>query len=227
MPIFRPRAIVFDVSETLFDLESLRTPFANAGLPAQSLELWLARVQRDGFAHAAAGTFAAFPDLAAFHLRELLQSRSPAAEAHVERILDALRVVPPHPDVLPGLARLRDADVRMATMTNGTVELTSGWLERSGLRSYFAQVLDVSETMRWKPRREPYVHAARQLGVQEELCALISVHPWDVHGATCAGLMGAWLNRHGTPYAEMMNPPTVQAGTLDELAQRLLDRPQW
>ena len=227
MPNCRPRAIVFDVNETLFDLEPLRTPFANAGLPAQSLELWLARVQRDGFAHAAAGTFAAFPDLAAFHLRELLQSRSPVAEAHVERILDALRAVPPHPDVAPGLARLRDADVRLAALTNGTVELTSGWLERSGLRSYFERVLDVSEGMLWKPRREPYVRAAKQLGVQPELCALISVHPWDIHGATCAGLMGAWLNRHGTPYPEMMNPPTAQAGTLEELVKCLLARPQW
>ena len=42
----------------------------------------------------------------------------------------------------------------------------------------------------------------------------------------CAGLMGAWLDRHGTPYPEMMNPPTTQARTLEELVQSLLERPR-
>jgi 2-haloacid dehalogenase len=227
MPSYRPKAIIFDVTETLFDLESLRAPFADAGLPALALEAWLARVRRDGFAHAAAGTFAAFPDLAAYHLRELVPGRAEEAAAHVARILEALRTVPPHPDVVPGLARLHHADVHLATLTNATVELSSRWLEQSGLRTYFARVLDASEAMLWRPRREPYVRAAKQLGVEPELCAFVSVHPWDIHGAMCAGLMGAWLDRRGTPYPETMNAPTTQARTLDELADRLLARPQW
>ena len=38
---------------------------------------------------------------------------------------------------------------------------------------------------------------------------MISSHPWDIHGATCAGLVGAWLDRLGEAYPEMMNPPHV------------------
>jgi 2-haloacid dehalogenase len=227
MPAVRPDAIIFGVTETLFDLTPLRTSFAAAGLPGEALELWFARVLRDGIAHAAAGTFAAFPDLAAFHLGQLLEGRADQPDAHVARILDALRDLPAHPDVEPALGRLRDGGVRLATLSNGTVELTSRWLDQSGLRGYFAQVLDVSGAMLWKPRREPYVNAAKQLGVAVELCAVISVHPWDVHGATCAGMMAGWLDRQHRTYPELMNPPTVQARTLDELARRLLDRPRW
>jgi 2-haloacid dehalogenase len=227
MAIYRPQAVLFDTNETLFDLTPLRPRFEEAGLPAQALELWFARVLRDGIAAAAAGTFAAFPELAAYHLRDLLGVRPGARDARVDRILDALRDLPPQPDVAGAIERLRRAGIRRATLTNGTVELATGWLERSGLLPHFEQVLDVSETMAWKPRAAAYVGAAKKLRVDVEHVALVSAHPWDIHGATCAGMMGAWVDRQGREYPEVMNPPNVTGRTLEELAGKLLDLPEW
>jgi len=227
MPIWRPEAIIFDVSDTLFNTEPLRTRFGQAGLPSGALDIWLARVQRDGIANAAAGTFVAFQDVAAFHLKSLLGFHSADAIGQLDSILAAFREIPPHADVEAGLARFREGEARMATLTNEPAELTSVWLERSELRHYFEQVFDTSAVMAWKPRPEPYVYAARELGLATERTALVSAHPWDIHGATCAGLVGAWLHRPGAAYPQMMNPPDVQADTLDELAGRLLHLPRW
>jgi 2-haloacid dehalogenase len=227
MPTWRPEAILFDACETLFNPGPLRKPFEQAGLPGSALDIWLARVQGDGMAHAATGTFAAFEDLAEFHLRGVSRDYSADASAHVNAVLEAWRQLPPHPDVEPGLELIRDGQVRRATLTNEPSELTSAWLESGGLRSYFEGVIDASAVMAWKPRSQTYVHASDELGSAIERTALISAHPWDIHGATCAGLVGAWLNRTGAPYPAMMNPPQFQASTLAELADRLLELPRW
>ncbi len=227
MPIWRPEAIVFDASDTLFDPEPVRKRFEQAGLAGDALDIWFARVQRDGMAHAAAGTFVAFQDLSAFHLKSVLGTHARDAIDPTDGILKAFREIRAHPDVETGLERIRRGEVRRALLTNEPSELTSQWLERSGLRHYFEQLFDASMVMAWKPRPEPYTYAARELGSAVERTALVSTHPWDIHGATCAGLVGAWLHRPGAVYPEMMNPPHVQADTLDELAARLLHLPRW
>lgn len=41
---YRPKAIVFDVNETLFSIESIRSRFESLGLPRHALEWWFAVV---------------------------------------------------------------------------------------------------------------------------------------------------------------------------------------
>ena len=45
-----PRVVVFDVNETLSDLQPLRPSLEAAGVPGALLETWFAAVLRDGFA---------------------------------------------------------------------------------------------------------------------------------------------------------------------------------
>lgn len=112
--------------------------------------------------------------------------------------------------------------LRMATLSNGAAEVAATLLERAGLAELVERRLSVDEVQRWKPAPEPYLYAARELGVPAEQCALIAVHPWDVDGAKRAGLQGAWLNRSNNPYPAFFEAPDATAGTLGGLADALL-----
>lgn len=68
----RPHIVAFDVIETLFSMEPLRTRFQEAQLPPDKLELWFAKILRDGFALAAADVFQPFQQVAAGTLAVLL-----------------------------------------------------------------------------------------------------------------------------------------------------------
>ncbi len=61
----RPNVVVFDVNETLSDMEPLRTRFVDIGAPGHLLEGWFVATLRDGFALTAAGAYAEFSDVAA------------------------------------------------------------------------------------------------------------------------------------------------------------------
>jgi len=120
-----------------------------------------------------------------------------------------------------GIRRLADAGVRMATLTNGAAEVAEDLLERTRLADLVERFLSVDEVRRWKPAPEPYLHAARELGVPPEQCALVAVHPWDVDGAKHAGLRAAWLNRRRITYPNFFETPDAIGETLGALAREL------
>jgi 2-haloacid dehalogenase len=211
----RPTFVLFDVNETLPDLQPLRARFEEVGAPGQLLELWFASTLRDGFALTAAGAYADFRTVALGVLRGQLAHvealRGDAGEA-AEHIVAGFGELDVHPDVPDGVRRLANAGVRMATLTNGAAEVAEKLLERAGL----------SEVRRWKPAPEPYQHALRELAVSPAECVLVAAHPWDIDGAKRAGLQAAWLNRKRAPYPDFVERPDATAETLGGLAEALL-----
>jgi 2-haloacid dehalogenase len=220
-----PSVALLDVNETLSDLAPLAERFEDLGAPGDLLPTWFAATLRDGIALAASGRYADFPDVARGALRQLLARigglGSPLDEA-AEHVLAGIGTLPVHPDVEPGLRRMRDAGLRTATLTNGSAATAEALLDRAGLADLVERNLDVSEVGRWKPAPEPYQHACRTLGVAPSAAVLIAVHPWDVHGAMCAGLRGAWLDRHGDPYPSVFLAPDASASDLPALVDHLI-----
>ena len=216
-----PAVAILDVNETLSDLTPLRKRFAELGAPPDLLETWFAATWRDGVSLAAAGAYADFQDVARAALRSHLAGeadlRRPLEEA-AEYVLEGVAQLSPHPDVAPGLRRLRERGIRAATLTNASVATAAGLLERAGLAELVERNLSVSEVGRWKPAPETYRYACAALGVAEHDAVMIAVHPWDVDGAQRAGLRGAWLDRDGHPWPEVFTAPAISGRSLPELA---------
>jgi 2-haloacid dehalogenase len=212
-----PALVIFDVNETLSDLEPLRPRLEGAGLPGSLLEVWFASTLRDGIAPAAAGGYADFRAVGLGVLAEL-----GAAPADAEHVLAGLADLEVHPDVPEGMRRLAEAGVRMATLTNGAAANGARLLERAGLADLVERTPSVEAVGRWKPAPEPYLYAARECGLPPERCVVVAVHPWDVDGAIRAGLRGGWLDRRGRPYPGVFRAPDATGETLGALADALL-----
>jgi 2-haloacid dehalogenase len=221
----RPTLVLFDVNETLSDLQRLRARFEEVGAPGRLLELWFTSTLRDGFALTAAGAYADFRTVALGVLRGLLTEvealrRDPGDAA--EHIVAGFGELDVHRDVPEGVRRFAQAGVRMATLSNGAAEVAEKLLERAGLDDQVEGRLSVEEVRRWKPAPEPYRHAVRELGASPGECVLVAVHPWDIDGAKRAGLQAAWLNRKRDTYPDFFERPDATAATLGGLAEMLL-----
>ena len=193
----RPDVVAFDVNETLVSLE----PIAQL-LPDGMLPLWFARILRDGFALAVTGEASTFPELGRAHLAGVVDDPDAVVARFAE--LDA------YPDVRPAMERLREADVRVVTLTNGSAANTEVLLERKGLSDLVERCLSADAVGVWKPRPEPYLYAAESCGVAAGGLALVAVHSWDIHGAKRAGLTAAWCSRlEGRPVAPLAGADVV------------------
>lgn len=216
--------VVFDVNETLSDMAPLAGRFADVGADRGLAATWFATVLRDGFALAAAGTRAPFATIARTNLRIALTRHGldrPLEDA-VDHVLAGLPLLGVHPDVPEGVQVLRDAGLRMVTLTNGATSVAERLLGDAGLLDAFERLLSVDDAGVWKPAPASYAYAARTCGVDVADLVLVAVHPWDVAGAVAAGARAAWINRAGGPYPGYFAPPTVTGASLPEVARALV-----
>lgn len=211
------KVVVFDVNETLSDMAPLARRFADVGLPEHQLATWFAGVLRDGFALAAAGDSRSFADIAAANLG--------LDQEAVEHVLGGFADLDVHPDVAEGMRRLSAAGYRLVTLTNGSVAMSEQMFARAGVAHLLEHRLSVADAGRWKPAPEPYRYAAQVCGVEPSRMALVAVHPWDVHGAQRAGLVGAWVSRDGGGYPPYLPEPDLTVSGIGDLADRLDEHP--
>jgi 2-haloacid dehalogenase len=218
-----PSVIALDVNETLSDMRPLAAELERLGAPRHFLGTWFASVLRDGLALTLAGGYADFIDVARAVLRSLLatvDSLKEEPERATDLVLSVMRELPLHPDVRPGLERLRASGIRLVTLTNGSVENARGLLERGGV-SGVERCISVEEVRHWKPAPQSYKHAVNQCGVAPHEMMLVAVHPWDIDGAKRAGLHGAWINRDRVPYPEPFWRPDFVCRDFQALADEL------
>ena len=99
-------------------------------------------------------------------------------------------------DALPCLGALRDAGLRLATVTNAAGAHQRAKLEALGLVSVFDAVLISGELGVAKPHRKIFRTACATLGVHPAQAVHVGDRlDMDAQGARDAGLHGVWLDR--------------------------------
>ena len=219
----RPRLLIFDVNETLSDMSPMAKRFEDVGAPAHLAATWFAGLLRDGFALTAVDSSASFAHIAAESLKGGLHGvpLNRGATDAISHIMEGFLGLPVHADVPDGVAALGGLGIRLVTLSNGSASVAEALLGRAGIREHFEHLLTVEDAGRWKPAPEAYAHALQQCGVQPQDAMLVAVHPWDIDGASRAGLSTAWVNRTGGPYPEYFEAADLRAASLMDLAEQL------
>ena len=131
--------------------------------------------------------------------------------------------------VAEALQLLREADLRLACVTNKPREFTIPLLERLGLAHHFAVVVAGDDVQATKPDPALLLTACDRLGVAPPAALMIGDSINDVLAARAAG-MGTMLvetgYNEGAPAATLRGGPGVEAvvPTLLEAAQALIAR---
>ncbi len=219
----RPAVVVFDVNETLSDLTPMAQRFAEIGLPEHLAPTWFASVLRDGFALAAVGSSARFVEIAGEVLKTQLRQAGVQTDPDeaVRVVLEGFLALEVHPDVVHGVRALRDAGLRLVTLSNGGAQVAERLLSGAGVRDAFEHVLSVEEAGIWKPAPAAYGYAARVCGVDLAATVMVAVHPWDTDGGARAGMRTAYVDRTGVGFPGHLTPPDLTVRGIDDLARQL------
>jgi 2-haloacid dehalogenase len=218
------RVCVFDVNETLLDLGALDPHFERVFGDAGVRRAWFLQLLQSALVSTVTGVYSDFGTVGAAAL-EMIAEREGVdlPEEDEQEILGGMRELPPHPEVAKSLEKLREAGLRMATLTNSTREVAEAQMENSGLRGYFEQILSADAVKRLKPAPEPYRMAADSLGVEIGQVRLVAAHFWDVAGALRAGCAAAFVARPGMVLDPLVERPDVIGVDLREVADRILE----
>jgi len=218
------RICVFDVNETLLDLGALDPQFERVFGDAGVRRAWFLQLLQSALVATVTGAYSDFGRVGAAALEMTAQRQGVTlSDEDKSQILGGMRELPPHPEVTESLSLLRDAGLRLATLTNSTQQVAEAQMENSGLRDYFEQTLSADAVQRLKPAPEPYRMAAESLGVDVGGIRLVAAHAWDVAGALRAGCAAAFVARPGMVLDPLVERPDVVGADLREVAERILE----
>jgi len=218
--------IVFDVNETLLDLESLNPVFTRIFHDPAAMRLWFANLITYSEALTLAGVYVPFTDIGPAVLQMLAATRDVEISASDGAELnDRFATMPPHPEVPAALRRLRAHGFRLFTLTDNTLAVSGRQLEHGGIIEEFERRFSVDETVRrHKPAPEAYHSVATALGVDPGGICLIASHVWDTIGAGAAGWQAALILREGNAPLGVGPQPDYIGKDLDAIADQLIER---
>jgi 2-haloacid dehalogenase len=218
-----PRVIVFDVIETLLDLNTLAPQFERVFGDAASLHDFFSQMLQSAFAITVAGIYADFGAVARAALKMTAERRGiELSEQGMMQILGGIRSLPAHPEVPASLKRLQSAGFRMAALTNSARKVLESQVSAAGISEYFEQLLTVDTVRQFKPAAAVYQSAAASLGVETTNIRMVAAHSWDVGGALRAGCAAAFVARPGMVLDPLFDKPDIVGRDLAEIVDRIL-----
>jgi 2-haloacid dehalogenase len=136
----------------------------------------------------------------------------------------AWRRLPPWPDTVAGMARLKGRFI-LAALSNGNIALITEMAKRGGLPWDVILGADLVQT--YKPMPALYDSAPRLLDMKPAEVMMVACHPWDLDHAAKRGLRTAYVRRPDEygPGAGSKAPAEgtydIQAGSFVDLAEGL------
>ena len=140
----RPEVLLFDVNETLLDTAPLKQRVGDLLQDPSAGTLWFTTMLQYSLVLTVSGQYKPFPEIGGAVL-QMLARNSDLSLSHDDAmaLMAGMKSLAPHRDVEPALDRLRQAGVRMATLTNSSLAGVCdplSWLARG------------SRNCRWRPR---------------------------------------------------------------------------
>jgi 2-haloacid dehalogenase len=218
--------IVFDVNETLLDLETLRPTFDRIFGDPAAMRRWFAHLITYSEALTLAGANVPFTDIGGSVLRMLAATRGISiSDADGAELIERFASRPAHREVPAALRRLGDRGFRLFTLTDNTLDISGRQLDQAGLIHLFEGRFSVDEAVhRHKPAPEAYASVAITLEVDPSDICLVACHVWDTLGARAAGWQAGLILRTGNAPLDVGPQPTYIGDDLDDVADQLIAR---
>jgi len=223
-----PAVLIFDVNETLLDIEALHPLFVRVFGCEHSVREWFNTLVMYSMTVTLARQYEDFFALArgVFQMMSQVHGRS-ITEHDLEELGYLVRTMPAHSDVEPTLKMLSEAGFRLVTLTNSPVAHGArSPLDAAGLTRYFERQFSVDDCRAFKPSPVVYQMVAQQLCADPAAFRMVAAHVWDTIGAQSAGMYGALVTRKGNAPLRVSSlpQPHIIADELVALASRLIAR---
>ena len=131
-----PSIIVFDVNETLLDIDTLTPLFTRVFGEQIVLREWFAQLVLYSQTMTLSGLYTSFGELGVGALQMVADTRQVTlTDDDINEFKERMSAMPAHPDAAPALTRLRDAGFRLVTLTNSASSTSPTPLEKAGSQS--------------------------------------------------------------------------------------------
>lgn len=220
----KPKLIIFDVNETLLNMEPVKKAINEFFNTDTAFQIWFSTLLQYAMVESInpPKTYHHFSEIAKGSLFMLSEKfKIPINDAEVKDLLSLISNLSSHADVHQSLMALKEKGFTLVALTNGTNEVLKNQMASADLLQFFEAVYSVETIKSFKPQKITYEYVLKQHSVKPEEAMIVAAHSWDIHGANAAGLQTAFIARPGQMYYPLMNEPTLVCKDLFELADNM------
>lgn len=197
---------IFDTYGTLFDVNAAAREVAKEPGQAQLAAVWgtlsadwRAKQLEYSWLRAIAGTHIPFWQVTQDALDWALDNNGLHDNALRAKLLSVYKELPAYSEVPAMLKALKEKDVNIAILSNGSPDMLVNAVRSAGIGEYLDDVLSVEEVQIYKPHNLVYDMVWDRFDVPQAEVLFASSNGWDAAGAAGYGFATVWVNRNDAP----------------------------
>ncbi|HET9903339.1 MAG TPA: haloacid dehalogenase type II [Xanthobacteraceae bacterium] len=213
------RVCVFDAYGTLFDYASAAAKCRDAlgDAFAAFTALWRDKQLQYTWLRSLQRRHADFWQVTGDALDYTLETFGLADSALRDRLMACYLELDVFPEVPATLARLRDAGLRTAILSNGTPAMLRAAVDHARIGGLLDAVISVEEAGVFKTDPRVYQLALDRFALPAAAISFQSSNAWDAYAASAFGLRVVWCNRYGQKRERLPGAPDFEVTSLAEL----------
>ena len=136
-----------------------------------------------------------------------------------EELLNLYKSLSPFTEVKETLNKLKEANYKLAILSNGTPGLLNQLVKSNDLENMFDDIFSIEEVGIYKPDSKVYDIPIKKYRVQKNQIFFLSANTWDVSGAGNYGYNSVWVNRNNNIFDILDYKPSRKIKSLDQLLE--------
>ena len=212
------KAIIFDAYGTLFDVNSAAEKckdkigdkwegFANFWRTTQLEYTWLRSLMK---------RHKNFWQITEDSLDKSMKTFNIDSEMRNE-LLNLYKALSPFKEVPETLKNLKERNLRLAILSNGTPSLLTQLVKNNNIDNLFDDLFSIEEVGIYKPDAKVYDLPIKKYKIEKSQVAFLSANTWDVSGGGNYGYQSIWVNRNNDIFDNLDYKPINQIKNLNEL----------
>ena len=136
-------------------------------------------------------------------------------------LLDLYKILSPFNEVPEVLKSLKEKNLKLAILSNGTPDLLYQLVKSNNLENIFDDLFSIEEVGVFKPDSKVYDIPTKKYQIQKNEVVFLSANTWDVSGGGNYGYNSIWVNRSENIFDNLDYQPSLQIKNLKELLDNI------
>ena len=132
-------------------------------------------------------------------------------------LLNLYKALSPFKEVPETLKKLKERNLRLAILSNGTPSLLTQLVKNNNIDNLFDDLFSIEEVGIYKPDAKVYDLPIKKYKIEKSQVAFLSANTWDVSGGGNYGYQAIWVNRNNNIFDNLDYKPINQIKNLSEL----------
>ncbi|WP_297077367.1 haloacid dehalogenase type II [uncultured Enterococcus sp.] len=216
--------LVFDVNETLLDMQPVATILTGIFHRPDAFRLWFDQLLIYSETFALTKEPVSFSDMGKATLLMLADYYEVTlTKTEITEWQQAFASMPPYAEVPQALSALKQAGFKLVTLTNNPVSVQKQQLSHGAIEHYFEDFYSTQAVESVKPDPLTYHHVETALQVEPSDFMMVACHIWDTIGASKVGWQSCFIKRPNNALLPLGPQPDLVFDTLAEFATYMVN----